>query len=96
MTTRLRDLGYRTLEASGLSDAIAVATADEGPIDIAHLKGKQLKTFRRRVQMIFQDPYESMNPRRTAPPWADAGCHPRARRNSSPALSRRARRQRSH
>ena len=34
VTTMLRDLGYRTLEASGLSDAIAVATADEGPIDI--------------------------------------------------------------
>ena len=27
--------------------------------DIAHRRGKQLKTFRRNVQMIFQDPYES-------------------------------------
>ena len=34
-------------------------------VDVAHLKGKDLKTFRRRVQMIFQDPYESMNPRLT-------------------------------
>jgi len=33
--------------------------------DIAHLKGRGLKTFRRHVQMIFQDPYESLNPRRT-------------------------------
>ena len=33
--------------------------------DIAHLKGTPLKDFRRRVQMVFQDPYESMNPRRT-------------------------------
>ena len=33
--------------------------------DIAHLKGKPLKEFRRKVQMVFQDPYESMNPRRT-------------------------------
>jgi peptide/nickel transport system ATP-binding protein len=33
--------------------------------DIAHRKGKTLKSFRRRVQMIFQDPYESLNPRRT-------------------------------
>ena len=33
--------------------------------DIAHLKGKPLKDFRRRAQMVFQDPYESMNPRRT-------------------------------
>ena len=32
--------------------------------DIADKKGRDLKLFRRRVQMIFQDPYESMNPRR--------------------------------
>ena len=33
--------------------------------DIATLKGPALKAFRRKAQMIFQDPYESMNPRRT-------------------------------
>ncbi len=33
--------------------------------DIRGTKGSQLKAFRRKVQMIFQDPYESMNPRRT-------------------------------
>ncbi len=33
--------------------------------DIAFLKGKELKEFRRNVQMIFQDPYESLNPRLT-------------------------------
>ncbi len=33
--------------------------------DIANLKGKELKAFRRNVQMIFQDPYESLNPRLT-------------------------------
>jgi peptide/nickel transport system ATP-binding protein len=38
---------------------------EEGIVDIASLKGKEMKTFRRRVQMIFQDPYESMNPRLT-------------------------------
>lgn len=36
---------------------------EEGVVDIASLRGKTLKVFRRRVQMIFQDPYESMNPR---------------------------------
>ena len=36
-----------------------------GQVDLAEVKGVQLKTFRRRVQMIFQDPYESLNPRRT-------------------------------
>lgn len=33
--------------------------------DITTLKGRRLKWFRRRAQMIFQDPYESMNPRKT-------------------------------
>ncbi|MCA1587378.1 MAG: ABC transporter ATP-binding protein [Chloroflexi bacterium] len=33
--------------------------------DVATVKGSQVKEYRRRAQMIFQDPYESMNPRRT-------------------------------
>ncbi len=33
--------------------------------DVAQLRGPELKDFRRRVQMIFQDPYESLNPRFT-------------------------------
>jgi len=33
--------------------------------DISHLKGIKLKHFRKNVQMIFQDPYESLNPRFT-------------------------------
>ena len=31
--------------------------------DITHLEQKQLKPFRRRVQIIFQDPYSSLDPR---------------------------------
>ena len=34
-------------------------------VDLVTLKRKTLKRFRRRVQMIFQDPYESLNPRLT-------------------------------
>jgi peptide/nickel transport system ATP-binding protein len=30
--------------------------------EISHLKGKELTSFRRSVQMVFQDPYESLNP----------------------------------
>jgi oligopeptide/dipeptide ABC transporter ATP-binding protein len=37
----------------------------QGVVDIASLRGKRLKEFRQMVQMIFQDPYESMNPRLT-------------------------------
>jgi peptide/nickel transport system ATP-binding protein len=44
---------------------IYVNDPEFGIVDLAELRGRQLKTFRRRVQMIFQDPYESLNPRRT-------------------------------
>lgn len=33
--------------------------------DITTIKGKELKQFKRDVQMIFQDPYASLNPRMT-------------------------------
>ena len=33
--------------------------------DISKLKGKELKSFRKDMQMIFQDPYASLNPRMT-------------------------------
>jgi ABC-type oligopeptide transport system ATPase subunit len=33
--------------------------------DITHLKGKKLKATRRELQMVFQDPYSSLNPRKT-------------------------------
>jgi len=32
--------------------------------DITHLEGEGLKAFRRRAQIIFQDPYNSLNPRK--------------------------------
>jgi oligopeptide/dipeptide ABC transporter ATP-binding protein len=44
---------------------ILVNDRELGAVDLAELKGRKLKIFRRRVQMIFQDPYESLNPRRT-------------------------------
>jgi peptide/nickel transport system ATP-binding protein len=39
--------------------------SSSGMIDVLALKGDQLKAFRRKVQMIFQDPFSSLNPRMT-------------------------------
>jgi oligopeptide/dipeptide ABC transporter ATP-binding protein len=48
--------------------------------DITRLKGASLKAVRREMQMIFQDPYSSLNPRKTigsiiAEPFAVHGLH---------------------
>ncbi|MGD0452167.1 MAG: dipeptide ABC transporter ATP-binding protein [Solirubrobacteraceae bacterium] len=47
-----------------LLDATAGEIDFEG-IDITRVKGARLKAIRREVQMIFQDPYSSLNPRKT-------------------------------
>ncbi|MCO6390901.1 dipeptide ABC transporter ATP-binding protein [Aliihoeflea aestuarii] len=49
---------------------VKLQDATEGEIrfagsDVAHLKGKDLKAFRRSAQMVFQDPYQTLNPRFT-------------------------------
>lgn len=38
---------------------------DMGRIDVAALESNQLKPLRRNMQMVFQDPYSSLNPRMT-------------------------------
>ncbi len=47
-----------------LEDATAGKITFED-IDITHLKGRKLKALRKDIQIIFQDPYASLNPRMT-------------------------------
>ncbi len=42
-----------------------VLHGDDGPISVVSLEGTALKTYRRRIQYVFQDPYSSLNPRMT-------------------------------
>jgi peptide/nickel transport system ATP-binding protein len=44
---------------------ILFRTADAGVVDLARLSKRQLRPLRRQMQMIFQDPYSSLNPRKT-------------------------------
>ena len=43
----------------------AAADVPNDPVDASAIRAGALRAFRRQAQMIFQDPYESMNPRRT-------------------------------
>jgi oligopeptide/dipeptide ABC transporter ATP-binding protein len=48
----------------GLEDPTAGTIKFEGR-DITHLNDNQRKDLRRKIQMVFQDPYESLNPTKT-------------------------------
>ncbi len=48
----------------GLEDPTEGAVVLEGS-DITHLSDRQRKGLRRKIQMVFQDPYESLNPTQT-------------------------------
>ena len=69
------------------SGRILVRTDAGDMADIALRNGKDLKPFRRRMQMIFQDPYESFNPRRTI---LDSVTEPLAVQNFGTRAERRA------
>ena len=57
--------------------------------DITHLKGRGLRQRRRHMQMVFQDPYASLNPRMRIEHTVGEGL-----RVHAPELNRRARRER--
>lgn len=57
--------GRMLVRLTGASDGTIMLQDNGSMIDVAHIDRENMKRFRRRVQMIFQDPYESMNPRRT-------------------------------
>ncbi|MCX9192120.1 dipeptide/oligopeptide/nickel ABC transporter ATP-binding protein [Carbonactinospora thermoautotrophica] len=40
-------------------------TVEFAGVDVAKLKGEELRRFRRRMQMVFQDPMASLNPRQS-------------------------------
>ena len=59
-------LGRTILQLYKPTSGSVIYHDDEGKeIDLTTLKDKQLRTLRRELQIIFQDPYSSLNPRMT-------------------------------
>ena len=59
-----RTIGLTTEGGAGVSaDALAGVSADGDRVDLTQLRGRNLRRHRRQMQMIFQDPYASLNPR---------------------------------
>ena len=53
------------MRALAATNGTVQLNSEDGLIDVLSLTGDDLMSFRRKVQMIFQDPYSSLNPRMT-------------------------------
>ncbi len=60
--TTVSKLIMRALDATKGSVTL---NAQEGALDVLTLSGRPLESYRRKIQMIFQDPFSSLNPRMT-------------------------------
>jgi oligopeptide/dipeptide ABC transporter ATP-binding protein len=58
-------LGRAMLKAAPISHGEIVYSDDEVTYDLGSLKGPELKDYRKRAQLIFQDPYAALSPRMT-------------------------------
>jgi len=58
-------LGRAMLKAAPISHGEVVYSDDEVSYDLSMLKGPELKDYRKRAQLIFQDPYAALSPRMT-------------------------------
>jgi peptide/nickel transport system ATP-binding protein len=58
-------LGRALLKAAPITEGKAQFNDGEVDYDLVALKGKPLRDYRKRAQLIFQDPYASLSPRMT-------------------------------
>ena len=58
-------LGRAMLKAAPISRGEVTYSDDEVTYDLSTLKGDELKDYRSRAQLIFQDPYAALSPRMT-------------------------------
>jgi peptide/nickel transport system ATP-binding protein/oligopeptide transport system ATP-binding protein len=58
-------LGRALLRAAPISDGSAIYQDDEVEYDLTRIEKAELEDYRRRAQLIFQDPYAALSPRMT-------------------------------
>ncbi|MDP5216423.1 ATP-binding cassette domain-containing protein [Ruegeria sp. 2205SS24-7] len=58
-------LGRALLKAAPITEGRAIYRDDEVEYDLSTLDGAELKDYRKRAQLIFQDPYAALSPRMT-------------------------------
>jgi len=58
-------LGRAILRAVPVSEGRIRFHLEEGEVDVLALAGERLRRFRRHMQLVFQDPYASLDPRMT-------------------------------
>ncbi len=58
-------LGRAVLRAVPVTGGTLRFHTADGPVDLLALRGEDLRRFRRHMQLVFQDPYASLDPRMT-------------------------------
>lgn len=58
-------VGRSILRAVRITQGTITFSVNGTDVEVSSLKGKDLRNFRRHMQLIFQDPYSSLNPRMT-------------------------------
>ena len=58
-------LGRAMLKAAPISQGEVVYSDDEVTYNLSEIRGDELKDYRKRAQLIFQDPYAALSPRMT-------------------------------
>lgn len=56
---------HRAMTPGVAQDGEIIFHADEGPINVLELNRSQMRSLRAQIQIIFQDPFSSLNPRMT-------------------------------
>ena len=57
--------GKAVLQLEKPTDGEVIYYGEQTPVDLIQCKGKKLRALRKDLQIIFQDPYSSLNPRMT-------------------------------